>query len=284
MFVMRIFYRHYGKKIYFCTQINLRVMKRFLTILLVAFGMSMNAQTSLYTAVDFTATDCNGNTINLFEILDRGQYVLIDFFYYNCGPCQKACPKLVEAYKAYGCNEHDIFFMEISYTDIDAKCQEWEEQYGVEYPTIGIEGGGFEIAETYEIASYPTILLISPTKTILINDFPHFETTQDIIDKISSVTSRIKEYPCSDPEPEPDACNEIANHNFKLYPNPASSYVKITSNINEKTEVKIIDIAGRCVKSVEIEDLSDATINIDDLDKGIYFMMINNKIEKLIIE
>ena len=279
-----------------------------------AFGMSLNAQTSLYTAVDFTATDCNGNTINLFEILDRGQYVLIDFFYYNCGPCQKACPKLVEAYKAYGCNEHDIFFMEISYTDSDAKCQEWEEQYGVEYPTIGIDGGGFEITDAYGIGSFPTVILISPRKSILINDFPHFETTQDIIDKIAATTSLIEEHPCSDngnddnndegnddnnddnndegnddnnDEGNDDGTtgyNEILDNSFRLYPNPASSYVKITSNITEKTEVKIIDIAGRCVKRVEIEDLSDATINIDDLDKGIYFMMINDKIEKLIIE
>ena len=38
------------------------------------------AQTPLTTAVDFTATDFNGNEFNLFEILDGGQYVLIDFF------------------------------------------------------------------------------------------------------------------------------------------------------------------------------------------------------------
>jgi len=38
------------------------------------------SQTPLTTAVDFTATDFNGNEFNLFEILDGGQYVVIDFF------------------------------------------------------------------------------------------------------------------------------------------------------------------------------------------------------------
>jgi len=33
------------------------------------------------TAVDFTATDFNGVEHNLFDILDGGQYVCIDFFY-----------------------------------------------------------------------------------------------------------------------------------------------------------------------------------------------------------
>lgn len=37
-------------------------------------------QTPLTTAVDFTATDFNGNEFNLFEILDGGQHVVIDFF------------------------------------------------------------------------------------------------------------------------------------------------------------------------------------------------------------
>lgn len=38
------------------------------------------AQTPLTTAVDFTVTDFNGNEFNLFEILDGGQHVVIDFF------------------------------------------------------------------------------------------------------------------------------------------------------------------------------------------------------------
>lgn len=258
-------------------------MKRFIAVLLVTLGLGLNAQTSLYTAVDFTATDCNGNVINLFEILDRGQYVLIDFFYYNCGPCQKACPKLVEAYHALGCNEHDVFFMEISYTDTDERCREWDEMFGVEYPTIGIEGGGAEIAETYGIPSFPTVILISPRGSILIRDFPYIETAQTVIDKLTSSYS-IDEHLCSDPEPEPDACGEVLYDSFSLYPNPASSYVRIASDIKERTVVKIMDVTGRCVRNIEIEDVSEAEINVEGLNKGVYFMMINDSIERLIIE
>lgn len=45
-----------------------------------AFGFS---QTTLTTAVDFSGTDIYGNEFNLFEILDGGQYVCIDFFFTN---------------------------------------------------------------------------------------------------------------------------------------------------------------------------------------------------------
>jgi len=39
------------------------------------------SQTPLTTAVDFTATDTHGIEQNLFEILDAGQHVVIDFFF-----------------------------------------------------------------------------------------------------------------------------------------------------------------------------------------------------------
>ena len=54
-------------------------MKKFFTLIIAAlFSISLQAQTPLTEAVDFTATDHEGNEINLFEILDGGQYVLIE--------------------------------------------------------------------------------------------------------------------------------------------------------------------------------------------------------------
>ena len=55
-------------------KMNFLIAALFLSL----FGFS---QTNLTTAVDFTENDLNGNPIHLFEILDAGQYVLIDFFY-----------------------------------------------------------------------------------------------------------------------------------------------------------------------------------------------------------
>ncbi|MFH2141598.1 MAG: hypothetical protein ABIJ97_04190 [Bacteroidota bacterium] len=39
------------------------------------------AQTPLTTAVDFTVTDTDGNSYNLFSILASNKYVVIDFFF-----------------------------------------------------------------------------------------------------------------------------------------------------------------------------------------------------------
>lgn len=58
-------------------------MRKFFTslILLAVMAYGVKAQCPLTEAVDFTATDIDGNEWHLFDILDGGQYVLIDFFF-----------------------------------------------------------------------------------------------------------------------------------------------------------------------------------------------------------
>ena len=73
-------------------------MKKLFTLMLaLAIGFGLKAQCPLTEAVDFDAVDCHGTQVNLFDILDGGQAVLIDFFFTTCGPCQQATPKIVES-------------------------------------------------------------------------------------------------------------------------------------------------------------------------------------------
>ena len=138
-------------------------MKKLITfILALAIGFGLKAQCPLTQAVDFTATDVHGTEVHLFDILDGGQYVLVDFFFVNCGPCQIATPKVVESYYAMGCNQHDVFYIEISDRDSDAACLNWVNNYGVEYPTISGAAGGSGISNTYQIGAFPTVILIAP--------------------------------------------------------------------------------------------------------------------------
>ena len=181
-------------------------MKKLFTLIIAIFlCINVKAQTSLTEAVNFTVTECYGEEeITLFDILDRGQYVLIDFFFMNCTPCQTVAPKVVEAYKALGCNQHDVFFMEISPVDNNDVCQWWAERYGVEYPTVGSSGGGLEVDEIYDIHSYPTFVLIAPDRSIVFQDIDIYPIpdAQTIIDYLAPYG--IEEHSCEDaPELNP---------------------------------------------------------------------------------
>ncbi len=160
-------------------------MKKLYTLIaLLVFSANLRAQqTSLTEAVDFTVTDCHGQTYNLFEILDRGQAVFIDFFFYSCGQCQVISPYVTGSYTQMGCNMHDVFYIEISYIDSDAVCQRWVDEYGVEFPTVGKDGGGNEVFNLYGIQGCPTLVLIMPDRSIpiqgLLQLYPF--SAQDIV-------------------------------------------------------------------------------------------------------
>lgn len=191
------------KNTIFATSLNLIFMKKILTLIFaIMLSLNVKAQCTITEAVDFTAVECYGqDTINLFEILDRGQYVLIDFFFANCTPCFNVCPEIVEAYKALGCNKHDIFFMEISHADEDWKCQWWAEKFGVEYPSISKEFGGVEIREAYGPTSFPTFVLISPDRKILLQDIDCFAIIDNGYQYLIDVLAEfgIEEHSCDDP-------------------------------------------------------------------------------------
>ena len=159
-------------------------MKKIATLLFaLAFGFGLKAQCPYTQAIDFTATDIHGTEIHLFDILDGGQAVLIDFFFTTCGPCQQATPKVVESYYAMGCNMHDVFYMEITcrQTDTDQVCQTWCQTYGVEYPTISGPAGGVTICNQYGIPQYPTVILIMPDHQIVIQDLWPINNAQTVI-------------------------------------------------------------------------------------------------------
>ena len=178
-------------------------MKKIFTLVLIAIlSFNIKAQTSLTEAVDFTGTDCYGEeTINLFEILDRGQYVLIDFYYYQCTPCQRVVPYVVEAYELLGCNKHDVFFMEVTHYDSDEICQWWAEKYGVKYPTISKDGGGVEIRAAYNVPSFPSLVLIAPDRRILLQDMDYEAIkeggAQYIVEQLAQFG--IEQHNCDDP-------------------------------------------------------------------------------------
>ncbi len=183
-------------------------MKKLITLILaLAFGFGLKAQCPLTQAVDFTATDVHGTEVHLFDILDGGQYVLIDFFFTTCGPCQQATPKVVESYYAMGCNMHDVFYMEIATGDSEAACLNWVNTYGVEYPTISGEAGGTAICNQYQIPAYPTLILIAPDRSIVIQDLWPISNAQTVITALEQ--HGLEQHDCNTPSYDPQVTINI---------------------------------------------------------------------------
>lgn len=265
--------------------------KKFIFLLGLLWGINAFSQCPLTTAVDFTATDINGVQHNLFSYLNNNKYVVIDFFYTTCVPCQQTAPKVQGAYEHFGCNSSNVIFLSIDKGDNNQQVQAFGQTYGIHCPKIsGVEGGGTAINNTYGITAFPTVIMIAPNKNIIEQDIWPIADAAYLIGVIS------------DHGGIPMACSSNINENqsvdninsIYLYPNPNLGHFTLKLNVSEKSIIKlsINDLSGKKVLDFSGEYYltgnNEISINVENLEKGYYFLNIieNGKItksEKLVI-
>ncbi|NGX84524.1 T9SS type A sorting domain-containing protein [Aequorivita sp. KMM 9714] len=66
------------------------------------------------------------------------------------------------------------------------------------------------------------------------------------------------------------------NSSFNIYPNPVQETLHINHNFNQSVTVSIYDIGGKKLVSDTLES-KVSTINVKDLNSGLYFVIFNNE-------
>jgi hypothetical protein len=74
------------------------------------------------------------------------------------------------------------------------------------------------------------------------------------------------------------------NNRINAFPNPSKGLISIeTSHLLENTPYSIIDVVGRPIKTGTLTN-RQTIINIAQQEKGIYFLITQNKVVRLVIE
>lgn len=239
---------------------RLLIMKfRYITLILLTLTLN-----SVYgqEARDFTITDTKGASWNLFDELAKGKTVVLDFFFADCTPCQKFTPALARLLNEY--DQDSLLIIGISDRDNNAKVDEFEALYGVNYPSAGAEGGGDTITNLYRswfsFVGWPTYAVVCPNRQI------HWDLKRDT----NFVELRQKIQECR------GTLNTQTVYHYMLntHPNPTSSNSTITLSLanDGAYSIKLMSSSGRTI--LKQESNSTNTLEIPQCDNGIYYLEI----------
>ncbi len=253
----------------------MKMKNLFLTILIAAFCLQGMAQT----APDFTVTDIEGETHNLYEILDGGQHVLIDFFAYWCSICAGKADDVTAIYNEYGCNTSDLFVIAIEREGSNQQTINFENANAGNNPApavSGTEGGGLGVHNAFGIAGQPVFRLIKPDRSVM-----NVSTSSVTVAGMESILQPLGI--------EASSCSVATNieeevlFNITVGPNPVNNILNVNINDfnNQSINLSMNNLNGELM-FFQQADNSEIKIDVADFETGIYLLDIKDENNNLI--
>jgi len=243
--------------------------KYYLSLLLLSIiNLNVFAQT---TATDFTATDCQGDSYNLFSNLDDEKVVVLAWVM----PCATCITDPLDAYTIT--QEYNVSHPNrIQFNLVDdygnttcSSLSTWANQYGMgsthmmSDPVISMSD--------YGVAGMPKIVIIAgENRTIYFNENSSTAGFQVALDLALAEN--------------PLGVDEKESNTFELniFPNPVNQELNVAYSLNEPSEVnfEVTDILGAKVEHVSTLNKKEAGVNtekldVSDLANGTYFLKIS---------
>ncbi len=245
------------------------------SLLLILSFSHIQAQT---TVMNFSKTDCNGIQTNLFEQLDSGFAVVIEYVMLpNCSPCITAGKGLKNILQSAKISQPErVKMFQISYdnTTTCANLKSWSNANGFAYPLF--ENGADEV-NYYGGMGMPTIVIAGGNTHSIYYQKQGYSPAENnaITTAINNALNPI------------NGIETIQKSTFKVYPQPAKNMLTVESDIEIST-ISLIDMTGKMVFNSNLKSrLID--IPLSHFPAGIYFIKCKDvheteKVQKLIIE
>lgn len=234
------------------------------------FGQASNYPNGS-TVDNFTVTDINGTVHDLEAYSAAGKYVILDFFFYNCGPCQVHAPYYSELYQTYGCNGNDLICIEVNYGDADALAEAFAPDFapGFAHPPVIGSGSGDGLVSTFGVMAFPTFCLIDPDMKMVNND----------IWPVSNMNTFVGAFPAGsgiDPAPCLTGIPSASTDRLTgVFPSPSAGEVTVAFNLMKAAHlvVNVTDPTGRIVVQQDLGTTVGAdqrTLDLGALAAGQY--------------
>ncbi len=258
-------------------------MRKWLVLFLLIFRASLlQAQLSDGTTVpDFTFTDLNGVSHNLYTYLNQGKFVAIEVSATWCHPCwlyhtSKSLDSLYTIHDAPGDQTWKVLFIEGDGSTTDAQLNgvgttqgDWVT--GTSFPIMNPSGIPLNDFKTsYNQSSFPTLYLICPNKKAYcdtINAYPRGYVSR--WEYAATLCGPVGLDDIRDAKP------------LTIYPNPATGHTVLYFSLNGASEIKVnvTNVLGQRVmdKTLGMLLAGDHSIrfDVDNLTPGVYFFTVS---------
>lgn len=261
-------------------------MKRHLLIFstILSFAFASTGQIQGYTVgqtvADFTVTDIDGTVHTLSDYTNAGKWVVLDFFFVACVPCQQTTPIFNELHEKYGCNAADLICISMNTgQDNNAAVTNFENTYGGTFShaaAVSGDGGAGAVNTAFNPQAYPTFCLIGADMQLKNAD----------IWPISNVGTFETAINGAGYNPTPTVCgvanltaNEASTFEVSLYPNPSKDAASVSVGLENDQDVNVIvyNTIGAVVENQTFKGTTGVNsflINTSTLDNGHYIVNV----------
>jgi hypothetical protein len=231
------------------------------------------------TVDNFTVTDINGISHNLYNYTATGKHVFINFFIVASTPSQVTLKHYNQLHDHYGCNQVDMICISINGgIDDNAAVSNFFSSHGGLYehtPAVSEDGGASAVRENFNPQGYPTYCLIGADNKLLHKNIWPALSLADFQSAFPAGFS-----------PEVNPCTVGTNdvqtekNNAVVSPNPVSEELRISfSNTDLKNaSLNIYNLRGDTVATYRNLSFSEKlVIPVHELIEGLYMANIRTE-------
>lgn len=140
------------------------ILKRGIVVLF--FLIFSSVSFAQLTAPDFTLTDIDGNTRNLYSETAQGKTVVLEFFSVFCGTCITNTPVVENIWTTYGYSGDSMWVWAIEYQGVvDSVVNSFRQTYGVTFPMFGTSNDDV-VVYLYDILYVPQYMVVCPDNSM----------------------------------------------------------------------------------------------------------------------
>lgn len=221
-------------------------MRLILSAILMLNVLGMSAQT----APDFTITDIDGNSHNLYNTLDEGKVVVLKFFTNWCGICNNTADNVQALYDGYQSNGDPVEFwaLDRDANETNAHATTYRNNNNLTFPVIGEANW---VANLYGVQYQPEYKIVCPDRSYE-EEVTYTQVDQHVQTCLNQITGI-----------------EESSLSGELNVRQTNGGVNITweASNTEFSKLTVIDAAGRIVLNQKVA--GGEKINLD-LSPGIY--------------